>query len=53
MIDSHCHINDELYINNPDENKVNKKEIEKIAREKFDNLSGIAQQYLFYWKRDA
>ena len=43
----------ELYIKNPDENKVNKKEIEKLAKEKFRNLAGIAQQYLFYWKREV
>lgn len=43
----------ELYIKNPDENKVNKKEIEKLAKEKFGKLAGIAQQYLFYWKREA
>ena len=30
-----------------------KKEIEKVAIEKFGNLAGIAQQYLFYWKREA
>ena len=43
----------ELYIHNANEAKVNKKEIEKIAYEKFGNLQGIAQQYLFYWKRSA
>lgn len=43
----------DLYIKNADENKVNKKEIERIANEKFGNLAGIAQQYLFYWKREA
>ncbi len=43
----------ELYIKNPDETKVKKEEIEKIAYEKFGNLAGIAQQYLFYWKREA
>ena len=43
----------ELYIKNPDETKVNKKEIEKMAKEKFGNLEGLAQQYLFYWKREA
>ena len=43
----------DLYIKNPDETKVNKKEIEKIAKEKFGNLEGIAQQYLFYWRREA
>ncbi len=42
----------ELYIKNEDENKVNKKEIMKIAKEKFGDLEGIAQQYLFYWKRE-
>lgn len=43
----------ELYIKNEDETKVNKKQIEKIAVDKFGNLAGIAQQYLFYWKREA
>ena len=43
----------ELYIKNEDETKVNKKELEKLAHEKFGNLAGIAQQYLFYWKREA
>lgn len=43
----------ELYIKKEDETKVNKKEIEKLAKEKFGNLAGIAQQYLFYWKREA
>ena len=43
----------ELYIKNEDETKVSKKQIEKIANEKFGNLSGIAQQYLFYWRREA
>ncbi|MCI8655650.1 MAG: 8-oxoguanine DNA glycosylase [Clostridia bacterium] len=43
----------ELYIKNEDETKVNKKQIEKIANDKFGNLAGIAQQYLFYWKREA
>ena len=42
----------DLYIHNPDEGKVNKKEIEQLARAKFGNLAGIAQQYLFYWKRE-
>ena len=43
----------ELYIKNEDETKVNKKELEKLAHEKFGNLAGIAQQYLFYLKREA
>ena len=44
-------IMNELYIKNEDEKKVSKNEIAKIAKEKFGNLEGIAQQYLFYWKR--
>ena len=43
----------ELYIKNEDETKVSKKEIMNIAKEKFGNLEGLAQQYLFYWKREA
>lgn len=43
----------DLYIKKQDESKVNKKELEKLAQKKFGNLAGIAQQYLFYWKREA
>lgn len=43
----------DLYIKNEDENKVSKKQIEKIAKEKFGDLAGLAQQYLFYWRREA
>lgn len=43
----------ELYIKNEDETKINKKEIEDLARKKYGNLAGIAQQYLFYWRRGA
>ena len=43
----------ELYIKNEDETKVNKKELENLAKEKYGNLAGIAQQYLFYWRREA
>ena len=43
----------DLYIKNEDETKVNKKQIEKIAKEKFGDLAGLAQQYLFYWRREA
>ena len=41
----------DLYIKNEDEEKVSKKQIEKIAKEKFGNKAGLAQQYLFYWRR--
>ena len=43
----------ELYIKNADESKVNKKEIMNLEEKKFGNLEGIAQQYLFFWKREA
>lgn len=43
----------ELYIKAEDETKINKKEIRKIADDKYKELAGIAQQYLFYWKREA
>lgn len=42
----------DLYIKNKDENKVSKKQIEKFANEKFGDLAGLAQQYLFYWRRE-
>lgn len=42
----------ELYIKNTDETKVSKKQVLEIAQEKFGNLSGIAQQYLFYWRKN-
>lgn len=42
----------DLYIHNECEEKVNKRELQKLAEEKFLGLSGIAQQYLFYWKRE-
>lgn len=41
----------ELYIHNPDENKVNKNQIQKLAREKFWDYAGLAQEYLFYRAR--
>ena len=41
----------ELYIHNEDENRVDKKLVISMADEKFGDLQGIAQQYLFYWKR--
>ena len=43
----------DLYIKQQDENKVSKKQIEKLANEKFGNLAGLAQQYLFYWRRET
>lgn len=42
----------DLYIKEDDETKVSKTKIEKIADEKFGNIKGLAQQYLFYWRRE-
>lgn len=42
----------DLYIHNEDETKVSKAQIENLAREKFGELEGLAQQYLFYWRRE-
>ena len=42
----------DLYIKEDDETKVSKTKIEKLADEKFGNLKGLAQQYLFYWRRE-
>ena len=42
----------DLYIKEADETKVSKTKIEKLADEKFGNLKGLAQQYLFYWRRE-
>ncbi|MBR3254928.1 MAG: 8-oxoguanine DNA glycosylase [Clostridia bacterium] len=43
----------DLYIKEADETKVSKKKIENLAKEKFGDLQGLAQQYLFYWRREA
>ena len=42
----------ELYIHNEDEEKVKKEDIIKLAKEKFKDYQAMAQQYLFYWKRE-
>ena len=44
----------ELYFNieNPEVNIAPNK-IQQLAKEKYGNLAGIAQQYLFYWRREA
>ena len=42
----------DLYIKEGDETKVSKSKIEKIADEKFGDIKGLAQQYLFYWRRE-
>lgn len=42
----------DLYIKNPQESKVSKVEIKKLAEKKYGKLAGLAQQYLFYCKRE-
>ena len=41
----------ELYFQR-DEAKLSKKEIKQLAENKFGELQGLAQQYLFYWRRE-
>jgi len=42
----------ELYFNIENSEKtVSPNEIQELAKEKYGNLAGIAQQYLFYWRR--
>ena len=41
----------QLYIHNPDEAKVNKNQIQKLAQEKFWDYAWLAQEYLFYRAR--
>ena len=43
----------ELYIHNQNEEKVSKKVLNDLAEKKFLGMAGIAQQYLFYWKRET
>lgn len=42
----------DLYLKQPDETKISKRQIEQMATEKFGNLAGLAQQYLYYWRRE-
>ena len=42
----------DLYFKYDDEEKLSKKEIEKFAKENFKDKAGLAQQYLFYWRRE-
>ncbi len=41
----------ELYLHEQ-EDKVSKAKIQRLASEKFGDLAGLAQQYLFFWRRN-
>ena len=43
----------ELYFQDELEEKISLKDVQKLAKEKFLNIPGIAQQYLYYWKRNT
>ena len=45
-------IMNELYIKQDDEKKINKDKLQNLAKEKYKELAGIAQQYLFFYRRD-
>lgn len=42
-----------IYFNKQDEKQVTNNEIIDFANKKYDKYAGIAQQYLFYWKRET
>ena len=42
----------DLYIQNENETEVKTKQIQELAKQKYGSLEGIAQQYLFYWRRE-
>lgn len=42
----------ELYIHQENEEKVSKKVLNELAKERFLDLAGIAQQYLFYYRKN-
>lgn len=42
----------DLYIQESDEAKITTKQVEEIATKKFGDLAGMAQQYLYYWRRE-
>lgn len=41
----------ELYLKEEDESKVSKDVLQKLAKEKYGEMAGLAQQYLFYRRR--
>lgn len=43
----------ELYIGAEDETKVSKELLQNLAKEKYKELAGLAQQYLFYQRRSS
>lgn len=43
----------DLYFKKEKEETLDKTEITKLATAKYANFAGLAQQYLFYWKRET
>ena len=43
----------ELYLKEEDETKVSKELLQRLAKEKYAELAGLAQQYLFYYRRSS
>ena len=44
---------EELYFSKEKDLKITNDVLNKLAKEKYGELAGIAQQYLFYWRREA
>lgn len=43
----------ELYLHYESEEKVSTKMLNELAKQKFQDMTGLAQQYLFYWRRET
>lgn len=43
----------ELYLKQEDESNVSKELLQKMAKEKYGEIAGLAQQYLFYQRRSS
>lgn len=43
----------ELYLKQEDETKVSKELLQEMAKEKYGEIAGLAQQYLFYQRRNG
>lgn len=41
----------ELYLKEEDETRISKEVLQKLAKEKYGEMAGLAQQYLFYQRR--
>lgn len=43
----------ELYLHYEEEEKISKQYLNEFAKQKFQGIAGLANQYLFYWRRET